>query len=254
MSEIDLSGSATGSGTTSGSLAVSARLQGATSGSGTVSGASLYRDLVFSGSTIGFAEVFLNPVGNFSGTTSGVGTTFAPALVRTRALSGRTGGKGDTVSSDPLPILGAGFTHGYLDLVTVLPPVLCPPAAPPTFRLGQILTRGDLSLVLTGPTGLERISPYEVSYTFYRVLSGDTLAQVGPSGRTPVAAGVGEYYATGAAGEGGQPGDWVVAWAYRRSFGAPLIYESHPFRVVDAVLGPISGDPTNRVTKYGWDS
>lgn len=121
------------------------------------------------------------------------------------------------------------------------------------FRWGYPFTLGDLTLYIVDPNTRQPVSPAEISYTMYQIGPTGSMVQVGPPGKRPVKQNAGLYYATGIAGENGQPGNWVIRWRYRHSFRGSIVTVDYPFQVVDAVSGPISGDQTPRVIKYGWD-
>ena len=125
------------------------------------------------------------------------------------------------------------------------------PCPPKQFRWGHEFQFGDLVLDVTTSSG-DPFSPYSVTWTMFRVLPGGSLVQAGPT-QVGVQQKVGLFYATGTAGENGQPGDWVIRWAYARSFGIPEVTVDESFRVVDAVLDPVPGDKTCRVPQFGWE-
>lgn len=120
-----------------------------------------------------------------------------------------------------------------------------------TFRVGQVLTQGDLTLYVTDPSGTLFISPFQVTYALYRLFHG-AWQRVGPEMRQAVLQRVGEYHAVTSVGDLTQPGDWQIVWSFRRSFDAPVEQVTCSFKVVDAVSSPIEGDTTCRKTKYGW--
>jgi hypothetical protein len=124
------------------------------------------------------------------------------------------------------------------------------PPCPRQFRLGYIFTMGDLQLTLTNSGNLT--SPVTVLYTMFQVTSTGSLMQAGPT-KKAVKQSNGIFYAVGTAGEGGQPGNWLVRWAYQQTFGGDYTTIDQPFQVVDAISAPIIWDPTCRKTKYGWD-
>jgi len=97
------------------------------------------------------------------------------------------------------------------------------------------------------------IGPVWIEYTLYQVVRGCQLKQVGCHSQRPATCKVGTYYATGCAGEGGQPGQWVIRWRYQRTFADPIIEKDMCYQVLDAVRGPVPGDTTVRNCKYGWD-
>jgi hypothetical protein len=188
------------------------------------------------------------------GTVAGSSSLSSPVLHLIRNFSGRIAGATTLGTWEPTPV------YGLTDLACVVlvdhigPAIqeVCPCTPVTTFRWGQNFSMGDLALYVTGPNG-QPISPFEVFYTLYRVLSNNTPHQVGPSNRTPILQSIGEYHATGTAGQLGQPGDWQIHWHFRRTFNNPVETEVHAFKVVDSVSSPIYADPTCRKIKYGWD-
>lgn len=156
-------------------------------------------------------------------------------------------GSGTLGDHFPLPMIGHGDLVGLLDVVEV--PDRCPPDLS-VFRWMQQFEIGDLELHLTDDDGLP-YGPVVILYTLYQVLSDSVRVLVGAPDRHPAQQGVGYYYATGIAGEFGQPGEWVIQWRVQRFwYSLPVIFEQH-FFVKDAVLfGP--PDPTIRSCKKGW--
>jgi hypothetical protein len=264
-----IDGTAVGTGTVTGAAAVNAVLGGTLAGGGSVS-VPLVPDHNFGGTVVGSALV-LGSVQRrmaFSGNPQGVGDlidgTFLPlagqaygsalvqgTLLRRIGVSGYTGGTGRMVWSMPEPIIGIALVTAFVEVIRV--PSSCHlQCKAAEFRWMQTLGRGDIGICITDPVG-NPIGPVFVSYTLYQVVRGCQLHQVGPERCCPPSSGVGKYYVTGTAGEGGQPGQWLVRWRYRKTFGSPVIEKDFCFQVLDAVLGPIPGDTTQRVCKYGWD-
>lgn len=101
------------------------------------------------------------------------------------------------------------------------------------FVRGHSFQRGDLPLFVVDANGLPT-SPYIVRYTIYYQPKQGCPIQAGPVDRTPVNVGVGEYYATGNAGECHQPGDWYVLWWYQESFGSERVELRYPFKIFDS--------------------
>jgi len=62
---------------------------------------------------------------------------------------------------------------------------------------------------------------------------------------------IGEFYVTGLAGEGGQPGDWLIRWEVQNSAGAHIQTIEQRFQVLDAVA--VSPRDGHRVNKHGWE-
>lgn len=123
-------------------------------------------------------------------------------------------------------------------------------ASPGVFRNGHTFQRGDLPIYITDGVG-SPFDPYSVRYTvFYQPKESRNLAQVGPSDRVPVKADLGEYYATGYAGESGQPGQWYIRWTLQEYFGGPLVTQEFGFSVFDtASFYSSNGTPS---TIHGW--
>lgn len=104
-------------------------------------------------------------------------------------------------------------------------------ASPGVFTIGHLFQRGDLPLLVKDNTG-NPYSPYSVTYAlYYKPKDAQCLTRVGPSGRVPVKADLGEYYATGYAGECGQPGQWYIRWTLQEQFEGPLTEEEFGFVV-----------------------
>jgi hypothetical protein len=114
----------------------------------------------------------------------------------------------------------------------------------------EFFQRGDLAIYIRDAAG--PVSPVRVVYTLYQKRPNGTRFQVGPS-RLPVKGDVGEYYATGRAGELGQPGDWVIVWEYQESPQFKAQTKEMTFRVLDAVMANDPMDATVRCRKYGWN-
>ena len=91
----------------------------------------------------------------------------------------------------------------------------------------------DLTVFFTGPSGAT--DPYSVTYTMYWTPKNSECPKaVGAIDRIPVRTGIGEYYATGIAGQCGQPGDgWKVVWRFRDTANSPLQEVTQGFVVFD---------------------
>jgi hypothetical protein len=173
-------------------------------------------------------------------------------LLRILAVGGYLQGGSVVALSYPEPIYGVAIVTGYMEVIHVPLPVCEIPPVSTSFRWGHTFGVGDLDICIVGVGG-NPIGPVCVSYTLYQVQRGCTLRQVGQSGRRPVQTSVGCYYATGTAGECGQPGLWAIRWKYQRTFSDPMVEKTCYFTVLDAVLSPVPGDTLERVCKYGWD-
>jgi hypothetical protein len=79
------------------------------------------------------------------------------------------------------------------------------------FVWNHVFQSGDLPIFFSNAKG--PVDPYRVTYTFKYTPQGSECSKVvGVADRTPVNTGVGSYYATGVAGECGQPGSWSICW------------------------------------------
>ena len=164
---------------------------------------------------------------------------------RVSDIRGYASGSSAVTSSEPAPIRGIAVVAGFMEVICVPYPICQTPAVPSCFRWGHQFGPGDLQICLAGAQC--------VSYTLYQIQKGCVPRQVGPSDRRPGKDGSGCYYATGTAGECGQPGLWLIRWTYQQSFGACLKEKDCYFYVLDSVLCPVGGDELPRVCKYGWD-
>lgn len=119
--------------------------------------------------------------------------------------------------------------------------------------MGHLFQNGDLPLYVTDLAGAA-LSPYKVSYTMYYTPKGQgCLKQAGPSGRTPVEGDVGYYYATGYAGQCGQPGDWLVKWKVQETVDSPEVEIPYHFKVFDTSQYSVGTVPSPcGCKKAGW--
>jgi hypothetical protein len=109
-----------------------------------------------------------------------------------------------------------------------------PKSSPGVFVWGHVFQRGDLPLYVYDGAG-NPFSPSKVTFTMYHTPKGQSCPrQCGPANRTPVTAGVGEYYVSGVAGELGQTGDWTVKWVYEEAPGWPAVEVPFHFKVYDS--------------------
>lgn len=157
-------------------------------------------------------------------------------------------GSSSMVQSTLYPVWGTSFASMNPLVVT---PVRAITMGPKTFSWQQLLQRGDLSVFFCDGDGT--VAPVQIFYDLYFVRLDGSRRLIGPSQRKPVPGSFGEYYAVGRAGEGGQPGDWVIQWTYQRSFVHSLEVVEMPFRVLDAVLAQNPYDITDRKVKFGWN-
>ena len=242
---------ASGTGAASGPLDVALLFGDSLSGTSTVSG-DVERILLFSGQSAGAGVLSDTVLITLDGLLLGISSVTGD-LVRVRQVAGITQGSGFPYLSVPNPLHGAAIVSAFMEVIHV-PPPLCPELLKPvtTFRWQQTLTKGDLCVQITD-AACNPLGPVCIDYTMYRLVQGCALHQVGCAHRVPANCGVGAYYATGCAGEGGQPGTWVIRWRYKRNFGDSFIEKDFCYEVLDSVSGPIPGDTLDRNCKYGWD-
>lgn len=188
-----------------------------------------------------------------SGTVVGTGTLIDPAILIIWQ-SGTAVGHGQLLWNGPSVIRGTGTLLAYMEVAQAPRSIHhrpCNVPCNPRFRWGQELSLGDLTLHLKDLDDTPFI-PYLVNYTLYYVHRGGWAQQIGATGRTPVLSSHFGFYATGFAGEGGQPGTWRIKWQWQRAVGVPLEEFSYDFCVKDAVLAHEHRDTTPRVRKFGW--
>jgi hypothetical protein len=130
-------------------------------------------------------------------------------------------------------------------------------SSPGVFTYGHLFQRGDLPLFVTDYTG-NPFSPYSVQYAlFHQPKDSPNLQRSGPCGRIPVQADVGEYYATGYAGECSQPGQWFIRWFLQEYFGGSTVEAEFGFVVYDSSSYSASGAVSNQSCgcgglTHGW--
>lgn len=182
--------------------------------------------------------------------------TFAGAAVAEAAGSVRVEAKALARGSSrffynvPLEMTGAS----QLSVVPVVDRQLRPlrgiTLGPKTFRWLQPLQRGDLSVLICdrhAPFG-----PYRVTYSLLQLRPDGSRRYVGVRDRVPASGGLGEFYATGRAGESGQPGQWVIEWRFQRSPDSAAQSVEMPFQVLDTVAGCVDLNGCPRKAKFGW--
>jgi len=266
----DVDGTATGAAITSGPLAVLTSATGtSTGGSAALTPAYLEHQIVetllgsaiasantqgvhdVSGFVVGSGELVDARLLDAAGVAVG-GSNVTADLARMVGVSGMTWGSSLMSMSLPETIYGTAVVTAYMDVIHVLPSVCETPLVTTSFRWGHTFSVGDLEICIVDQRG-NPLGPVCVHYTLYQMLRGCALKQVGPANRKPASSGVGCYYATGTAGECGQPGVWAIKWSHQRTFGAPVVEKVCYFQVVDSVSSPILGDTLQRACKYGWD-
>jgi hypothetical protein len=242
-------GTAAGTSSASGLAFITHGASGTASGTST-GAATAGSEHIVSGFAHGQATVSGDVTTPAAGSVAGQATTTG-SPVRIISVKGQSIGTSETFWSYPLPARGTSSMAAHVVVESHLPAIRAIVAPPKTFRYLQVLQRGDLPLYLCDKTG--PVSPYGVSFTLYQQRPDGTEFQVGPSGRTPAEGEVGEFYATGRAGESGQPGCWTIRWTWQRSFDGATQTKAMEFRVEDAVLAADPRDVTVRVRKYGWN-
>lgn len=270
MALIDIDGTAVGSVTLTGPLAVSYGLGETMEGSGdpststsvlheipyTVTGAasvSANEQSVFnfSGFAIGSGDALDASIKDVDGVVTGSGSVTGD-LVRIIGVQGATYGSSLASISVPEPIFGVAIVTAHMEVIHVGYPICETPQVQKSFRWGHQFGTGDLDICVT--KGGNPLGPVCITFTMYQIQRGCQLLQKGPGGRRPVTTSrVGCYYATGTAGECGQPGLWMIRWRYQGTFGGPWVEKDCYFYVLDSVLCPVPGDTLVRECKYGWD-
>lgn len=206
--------------------------------------------LIVTGIVHGQSELDYDYFVDSDGTTGGVATVTGSGL-RIVVAQGRIAGTSLMVFSYPLPIFGQGTLTGMPVVDHVPPPISAIVGPPKCFRYLQHFQRGDLPIYISNHAG--PVSPVRVVYTLFQVRPDGSRRQVGPAHRKPVQGVVGEFYATGRAGESGQPGVWVIVWEFQRTFQSAIQCKEMCFQVLDAVLATDPRDVTPRCRKYGWN-
>jgi hypothetical protein len=149
-----------------------------------------------------------------------------------------------------LPIQGSSFFVVSAVVDVHLPPIRAITMGPKTFRWLQTLQRGDLPVFICDAS--TPMIPARITYRLAQVRLDGTRKYVGPQNRTPVPGNVGEFYATGRAGESGQPGLWVIEWLYQRTYQSDVQRTEMPFQVLDAVAAGDPREQLDRKIKFGW--
>ena len=249
-------GAGTASGTSTATL-TAAVVQG---GAGTVTGAATVTCagsslVLVSGFVHGTSTATANLFTDGAGQANGAATVTATA---NRIISGRgrvAGTSSFQWTGAPLPIHGTSTVVCNPVVDHHLPAIraIVPPNK--SFRYLERFERGDLPIFICDQAG--PISPVWVRFTLYQVCSmcssGDKRWRRGPAQRAPAQGVVGEYYATGRAGESGQPGNWVIVWEFRRNLQSATQSKEMEFQVLDAVAANDPRDALVRHRKYGWN-
>jgi len=205
--------------------------------------------ILASGTTYGHGQITLGEV-LLAGTVTSTGNLNSPSPTIILNFDPVIFGRGQLIWNGPDQARGFGTLAAFMEIIHIPAPACATCTCPKTaFHWMQDFQKGDLGICLTDNFG-NPIGPVMVQYTLFWVQKGCVPHQVGCCGRKPVSAGLGKYYITGTAGEGGQPGLWIARWQFQKSFGAPIQERDVCFFVQDAIA---AGDKTFRVCKYGWD-
>lgn len=208
--------------------------------------------LVFiaTGRSAGDGEASFDAFTDSDGAAHGLATVHGTGF-RVLMARGYIFGTSKLVFCYPLPIFGRGTLTGNPVVDRVLPAINAIVGPSKCFRYLQHLQRGDLPIYISNHAG--PVSPVRVAFTVFQVRPDGSRKQVGPSCRQPVQGVVGEFYATGRAGESGQPGEWIIRWEYQRTFQSAIQVKEMCFSVLDAVAARDPRDMTPRCRKYGWN-
>lgn len=248
MAVVDGSGVASGSSTASLSGSVVFHQSGVASGTSTATanGGVLY---LSTGRALGTSELLWDYIQDASGTVSGTSTMTGDA-VRVRTAKGVALGSSSLLTSIPLPMLGTSFMSAAPVVDRIARAITM---GPKTFQWFQLLQRGDLSIFICERDG-GIVVPLVIVYSLYLVRpDGSRKPVAAQQNRRPVAGTPGEFYVTGRAGEGGQPGNWLIEWQIQKGPQYPLQVVEMPFRVLDSVLLQSPTDLTPRRVKFGWN-
>jgi len=246
---VNASGQAQGVGTLTGMALVVYGGTGIAVGTSTVTGQGGL-NLIFTGQAYGTGTLSFDEFVDSDGHASGSATVLGSGL-HVITAKGYIFGTSALTFSYPLPIFGQGTLVGFPVVDKVLPAINAIVGPTKCFRYLQLFQRGDLPIYISNHAG--PVSPVLVTYTLFQLRPDGSRKQIGPSGRTPVQGVVGEFYATGRAGESGQPGQWVIRWEFQRTFQSAMQCKEMCFQVLDAVLARDPRDVTPRCRKYGWN-
>lgn len=191
-------------------------------------------------------EAYASASGAFVGTSDAHSMGY---IVRTAAAAFT--GEASFLHSTPLVVQGLSFFSVAALVEHHAPPVQAARLEPKTLRWLQPLQRGDLAINVS--EGRSPIIPHHITYRLLQLRDDGSRKPVGPQERVPVSGVIGEFYATGRAGESGQPGSWLIEWSVQRRAGARVEVTEIPFQVVDAVAVDDPRDRLVRKAKLGWN-
>lgn len=251
MAFVDAAGQVAGVATASAVVALIRRAAGSVAGAGAAAcaGSSI---ILFSGFVHGTSSVEANLFTDGTGTVAGQATVTATAF-RTILGKGRVAGTSSfTWIGACLPIRGTSSIVCNPVVEHHLPALRAIVAPSKGFRYLERFERGGLPIFICDRAG--PVSPVWVRFTLYQVCpNGGKRWRRGPAQRSPAQGVVGEYYATGRAGESGQPGNWVIVWEFRRNLQSATQSKEMAFQVLDAVAAADPRDTTVRHRKFGWN-
>lgn len=248
MTLFDASGTASGSSAASGSALVRVR------GAGTFLGSSAFTGLAgvnqlssarFQGASAFAWDYFVEASATIAGTSAASAEGFVVANARAIIQ-----GTSRFFYITPLVIWGSSTFSVVTFVDHQLPPIKAMTMGPKAFRWLQTLQRGDLSIFIC--QGRNAMIPARIAYSLVQVRLDGSKKHVGPQNRTPVPGEVGEFYASGRAGESGQPGQWLIEWLYQLTPQSKIQKTVMPFQVLDAVAVGDPRDSLQRRIKFGW--
>lgn len=223
-------------------------------GAGTVTGASTF---IARAGSIQLESAFFQGGSTFQWEYVGdaAATFLGSSMATAAAMAVRTTGaffQGGSIFlyGELLPIQGTSFFSVLARVDAQLPPIKAVTMGPKTFRWLQALQRGDLSVFIHD--GSNAIAPVRVAYSLAQLRLDGSRKYVGPQNRTPVKGSLGEFYATGRAGESGQPGQWIIEWLFQRTFQSDVQRTEMYFQVLDAVAVGDPREQLERRIKFGW--
>jgi hypothetical protein len=242
-------GVALGSSTVVGAAAVIYNVSASVQGEATVT-ASVGRIQIVTGQLQGSGTLEADLTTTVAGTATGSSLMTGSAF-RTINAKGLILGRGEFKwVGAPLPVYGSSTMVGFPIVESRAPAVWAVVCSPKQFRYRQLLQRGDLPIFICDRAG--PVSPVWVRYTMYHILRCGARRRIGPARRVPVSGKVGEFYVSGRAGDLGQPGSWLVLWEWRYGHTSATQSKEMQFEVLDAVLADCPRDTTVRHRKYGW--
>lgn len=250
MALINASGNAVASSTASGGVTAvfhfAATFAGSSAGAGTLGLFQLSSGQAF-GSSTAFWDALTDGAGVAAGSSVASGSTTSILNGRGRVL-----GTSSMAYSQPFTARGSSAMSAAVQVERVSPPINSATTPPKTFKWLQLLQKGDLGVLITEYG--DPVIPVYISFRMLQVRSDGSRQPVGPQSRTPVRCNnFGWFYATGLAGEGGQPGNFVIEWRFQKSTGYPVYVAEQEYRVHDAVLAQNPRSLLDRKVKFGWN-